>query len=137
MALYPGCWSIIALLLCTAPLLAAAQSFTCASYNDPVTCSALGDLYGGTSGTSWNNNVGWSSAASGTATDYCTFYGAVCTSGTLTSMYVHRLVISSKAWLGYSLRCLLGSSHASHACMHAGYFPTTSLAGQSQQVWAA
>ena len=36
MALYPGCWSIIALLLCTAPLLAAAQSFTCASYNDPV-----------------------------------------------------------------------------------------------------
>jgi hypothetical protein len=88
-SLYPAWRSLAALLLCTGPLLAAAQSFTCASYNDPVTCSALGDLYSATNGTSWNTNTGWSSAASGTATDYCTFDGAACASGTstLTSLY--------------------------------------------------
>lgn len=72
MALYPGCWSMIALLLCTAPLLAAA-SFTCAANNDPVTCAALGDLFFATNGTGWKNSTGWSSAAALIPTDYCTF----------------------------------------------------------------
>jgi Leucine Rich Repeat len=48
------------------------------NYNDPVTCAALADLYNATGGPWWTNNAGWSSAASGTPTNYCSFYGITC-----------------------------------------------------------
>ena len=49
--------------------------FTCTSGNDPVVCSALGDLYYATNGpTGWTHTGGWSSAAAGTPTDYCSFW---------------------------------------------------------------
>ena len=57
------------------------RPFVCASANDAVTCSVLGDLYNATGGPWWTNKNGWSSAASGVATDYCTFYGVQCKGG--------------------------------------------------------
>lgn len=48
-------------------------SLACAYYKALV-CSALGDLYYATNGAGWINNTGWSSAAAGTPTDYCSFY---------------------------------------------------------------
>ena len=75
--------SLLTLLLCCAPLLAAAQTFTCCTdscttgfANDGAICSALGDLYVATGGAQWTNYDpanGWVAAAAGTATDYCTF----------------------------------------------------------------
>lgn len=62
-------------------LVAAAESdavFTCASTNDPLHCAALGDLYDATNGMGWLKNAGWRTAAAGTATDLCTFYGVSC-----------------------------------------------------------
>ena len=47
-------------------------SFTCAATNNATVCSALGDLYYATNGALWNNKAGWSSAAAGIPTDYCT-----------------------------------------------------------------
>jgi len=55
--------------------------FTCCSgqascgsvTNDPVVCSALGDLYYATKGSGWTTKTGWSSAAAGNATNYCNF----------------------------------------------------------------
>ena len=41
-------------------------------------CAALGDLYSSAGGSSWKIQNGWSAAASGTATSYCTFYGVSC-----------------------------------------------------------
>ena len=51
-------------------------AFTC-TQSDTV-CSALGDLYSSTGGASWTNKTGWSAAAAGTATSYCTFFGTLC-----------------------------------------------------------
>ena len=52
-----------------------AQTFTCSVTNNPVFCSALGDLYYATNGpTNWTTKTGWSSAAAGTPTSYCNFY---------------------------------------------------------------
>jgi hypothetical protein len=48
--------------------------FTCSNSGSNLVCSALGDLYYATNGTGWTNNSGWSSAADGKPTDYCTFY---------------------------------------------------------------
>jgi sugar lactone lactonase YvrE len=53
--------------------------FTC-TQSDAV-CSALGDFYYSTVGASWSRRAGWSSAAAGTPTSYCTFTGLIC-SGT-------------------------------------------------------
>ena len=69
-------------------------SFTCCTgqascgsvNNDPVVCSALGDLYSATNGSGWMNKGGWNSAAAGTPTDYCGFYqwsGTPCSGGVL------------------------------------------------------
>ena len=67
----------------------AAAVFTCASSgNDATTCAALGDLYTATNGASWASNSGWSSAAAGTATDYCTFGGIFCRGDVVFSMCV-------------------------------------------------
>jgi len=69
-------------------------TFTCADYNDPVTCAALGDLYYATSGAGWIENTGWSSAAAGIATDYCGFWtgyncgGEQCSGGVMQCLYV-------------------------------------------------
>ena len=57
--------------------------------NNAVTCSALGNLYSATGGSGWSVKTGWSAAAAGTATSYCTFYGASCTvAGSLSHLYV-------------------------------------------------
>jgi Leucine rich repeat N-terminal domain len=73
---------------------ATATSFNCSSSNNPVICSAMSDLYSATGGSAWSNSFGWSSAASGIATDYCTFYGVGCNGGNLTSLCVHALVLA-------------------------------------------
>jgi hypothetical protein len=41
-------------------------------------CAALGSLFYSTGGSSWNNQGGWSVAAAGVTTSYCTFYGVGC-----------------------------------------------------------
>ena len=78
--------------------------------NNPVACAALGDLYAATSG--WailGSNTGWSSAAAGVATDYCTFYGVTCISGTVNSMCVwHPALLCSVALIRL----------ASHGCSY-------------------
>jgi len=64
-------------------------SFTCGNSNDAATCAALGDLYTATTVTAWSNSDGWSTAAAGTATDYCSFAGLSCDgSGLLTALCV-------------------------------------------------
>jgi hypothetical protein len=69
-----------------------AQTFTCGGSNDATVCSALGDLYYANYGASWNGIYGapggWSTAAAGTPTDYCTFSGATCSGGVLNSLCV-------------------------------------------------
>ena len=58
-----------------------AQTFTCASGNDATQCAALRDFYYATNGpSSWSgwSKSGWSSAAAGTATSYCTFTDVTC-----------------------------------------------------------
>ena len=61
-------------------------TFACTAAD--ATCSALGDLYYATNGSWWTNNTGWSSAASGSASDYCGFYGARCSGSALTYLCV-------------------------------------------------
>ena len=58
---------------------AAVAAFVCTRHD--ATCGALGDFYTSTAGAGWLNSSGWASAASGTPTDYCTFYGITCDSG--------------------------------------------------------
>ena len=60
--------------------------FTCVQ-SDTV-CSALGDLYNATNGVGWATNSGWSTAAEGLATDYCSFIGCSCNAGILTMLCV-------------------------------------------------
>ena len=60
-------------------------------FNNPVFCSALGDLYYATRGGGWNNGYGWSSAAAGTPTNYCIFSSSLANcdgTGMLNTMYV-------------------------------------------------
>jgi hypothetical protein len=60
--------------------------FTC-TQSDSV-CAAFGSLYKSTGGSSWANQGGWSAAAAGTATSYCTFYGISCSGvGVVTTLY--------------------------------------------------
>ena len=61
--------------------------------NSLAVCDALGDLYYSTLGpTRWTTKTGWSTAAAGTPTDYCSFWTyayAPCTqSGILTSLFL-------------------------------------------------
>ena len=68
---------------------ALAQTFTCATGNDATQCAALRDLYYATNGpSSWSSKSGWSSAAAGTATNYCTFELVGCTSNNVTGLCV-------------------------------------------------
>ena len=52
--------------------------FTCGVNDDAAVCGALGDLYTSTAGAGWLNSSGWASSASGTPTEYCTFYKVTC-----------------------------------------------------------
>jgi hypothetical protein len=63
-------------------------AFTCGAGNDAAVCGALGDLYYATGGASWTSRSGWSSAAAGSPTNYCSFSGATCTAGVLTQLCV-------------------------------------------------
>jgi hypothetical protein len=66
-----------------------------------VVCGALGDLYYATNGAGWartgpasvGGNAGWSAAASGIPTDYCTFLqqccGTPCINGVLVELQLH------------------------------------------------
>jgi hypothetical protein len=57
--------------------------------NNPVICSALGDLYYATNGSGWTTNTGWSSAAAATPTNYCNFVivgFATCSAGVLVNL---------------------------------------------------
>lgn len=75
----------VLLLLLLGVLGVSAQTFTCGSTNNATVCSALGDFYYATNAASWTNRAGWSAAAAGTPTDYCstTFYGATCSGDVL------------------------------------------------------
>ena len=101
------CRSLAALLL-----LVCARSvggFTC-TQTDTV-CGVLGALYNATSGTSWTNNTGWSAAAAGTATSYCTFYGTTCSSAAvLTTLCVRRLLSPLRRPLSRGRRLTLAVS---------------------------
>jgi hypothetical protein len=68
---------------------ARAQAFTCGAEDAAATCAALGALYVATSGAGWSNNDGWRDAATGTATQFCSFYGVRCDGGVVTSLCVH------------------------------------------------
>ena len=67
---------------------ALAQNFTCAAGNDATQCAALRDLYYATNGRSWGDKSGWSSAAAGVPTDYCTFAGISCAGNNVTWLCV-------------------------------------------------
>ena len=70
--------SLILLLLppaCVSAFTCCTGQSSCGGYqNDPVVCSALGDLYAATNGPSWLNNTGWAAAAAGSPTDFCGRY---------------------------------------------------------------
>ena len=51
-------------------------AFVC-TLQDAV-CEALGNFYNSTGGPAWSTNTGWAAAASGVATDYCTFVNVGC-----------------------------------------------------------
>jgi hypothetical protein len=70
---------------------ASSRNFTCAPANDPVVCAALGDFYYATSGILWARRSEWSQAASGSATDYCSFPFLSCTGGEPTSLSMHSI----------------------------------------------
>ena len=61
------------------------RSFTCAGGNNATLCGVLGDLYYATHGASWAMKNGWVGATT-SAVDYCTFTGATCSGGALTSV---------------------------------------------------
>jgi len=67
------------------------QPLACSAANDATVCRALSDLYNATNGASWKTKTGWSAAAAGTPTDYCTFYGAGCNNGILQNLCVRRI----------------------------------------------
>jgi len=64
------------------------SAFSCGAGDDATVCGALGDLYYATGGASWTTNSGWSSAAAGSPTNFCSFSGATCTGGVLTQLCV-------------------------------------------------
>ena len=70
--------SVLSLLLLPLLVGAVGAAFTCAGGNDAGTCGALGDLYAATEGPSWTDRTAWATAASGTATSYCSFTGVTC-----------------------------------------------------------
>ena len=67
---------------------------TCGANNDATVCRVLGDLYNATTGASWLTKTGWSAAAAGIPTDYCTFFGATCNNGILQMLCVRRIRIA-------------------------------------------
>ena len=67
---------------------------TCGVNNDATVCRALGDFYNATNGASWLIKTGWSAAAAGTPTDYCSFVGATCNNGVLQGLCVRHFCIS-------------------------------------------
>jgi hypothetical protein len=132
--------SLFAAVLGVAPFLAT-SNFTCGASNNATMCSALGDLYSVTRGALWNNQSGWSSAANGTATSYCTFYGAKCSGGALTYLcvHVHVHVQTGLCWIA-----LLRAEIACHAvCLRnlacVRFYEVTSLgtvaAAQFRPAW--
>ena len=58
-----------------------AQTFTCGASDNLLFCDVLSDFYYATNGQGWTTSSGWASAAAGTATDYCSFYGVFCRQG--------------------------------------------------------
>ena len=64
---------------------------TCGVNTDATVCRALGDLYNATGGASWTIRTGWSAAAAGTPTDYCTFSGITCSNGILQQLCVRSI----------------------------------------------
>jgi hypothetical protein len=72
----------------------AQSTFKCADTgNSAAQCAVLADFYYSTTGhTSWGaTTTGWSAAASGVKTSYCTFTGVTCVSGDITRMCVVRI----------------------------------------------
>jgi hypothetical protein len=78
-------WAAALLMLLHASAVGAALK--CAAGEDTTMCAALADLYNAMSGAAWTNNEGWSTAAAGVATSYCTFTGLTCDgTGALTEL---------------------------------------------------
>jgi hypothetical protein len=73
--------ALLALLLAAAAPQHSAAALTCAAGNDATTCAALDDVFTGAGGERWASSAGWRDAAAGAATDYCTFFGVACSSG--------------------------------------------------------
>ena len=71
------------------PLPGPPPTLICAAGNVATQCTALQDFYAATNGSGWITQAGWTTAASGIATDYCTFFGVTCTGSDVTQMCVH------------------------------------------------
>ena len=87
-----GAACALALCLCVAGAAGQVYStllpgFRCA--NQDSTCAALGDTYAALRGGQWRNATGWSAAAAGTPTDYCTFAFITCNASTVVRLCVH------------------------------------------------
>ena len=81
---------LAALALGAAP--AASAAFTCATADDASTCAALGALFAALNGGGWkaSSAAGWSAAAAGTPTPFCTFQGVQCSGSQLASLCAAR-----------------------------------------------
>ena len=110
------------LLLLLGVLGVSAQTFTCSVTNNPVFCSALGDLYYATSGAGWFKNAGWTSAAVGNTTNYCTFSGATCIGDILQKLCVCRIWCCS--FTAFTLPALLSASSAATSASAAATIST-------------
>ena len=90
-------WFAVALVSVQCSHSVQAEFFSCTQSD--LTCQSLGDLFYATafgSRAGWRNESGWSSAAAGIPTSYCTFVGASCSGlGVLTSLCVIPIVLTS------------------------------------------
>ena len=85
----------------TPPPRAPTGPFVCTRQD--ATCAALGDLYYATNGARWRSNGGWDDAASGVATEYCTFEWASCDGGVLTNLCVRERCAHHRKLRGFVL----------------------------------
>jgi len=64
------------------PACSLSPNFACSQNDNPLVCTALGDLYASANGSGWRRNDGWAAAAAGELINYCAgpaiYYGVQC-----------------------------------------------------------
>jgi hypothetical protein len=121
---------VAALLLASAS--SASAAFICTQAD--TTCASLGDFYTALGGPNWTNSstvnaagailtstANWDKAASGVATDYCTFFGVTCaTTATATATALKGSILKLCAPpTATRLSCLLPCARAPGCCIPA------------------